>query len=117
MNDELTLDLPTLSANDLILAKEMADALHAHYPGHMWAVTVQGAQGVADIRNFGLSGRYGYRLRLVDNYSFSDYKARVIRAGGEILERYRVPRGQACQDILAALPTTFAGATIGDLAR
>lgn len=117
MNDEVVTDRPDIPANDLILAKEMADTLHRHYPGHMWAVNVQGEQGVADIRNMALSGEYGYRLRLVTNYSMSEFLERVKRAGGEILERYRLPRGRADFDQLMNLPRGRLGAIIGEHQR
>ena len=104
-----------ITANDMVLAKEMADALFAHYPGHLWGVTVDGKQGMAYIRNLSLSGKYGYKLRLVANYSASEFRKRVIRAGGEILERYRLDRGPVKQDQIDNLPVTRTGIVLGDM--
>ncbi len=112
MND-LTTETPDIPANDLILAKDMADTLNRHYPGHLWAVNVDGKQGMADIRNLGLSGTWGYRLRLVANYSASEFLKRVVSAGGEILERFRLRRGAADNAAIAALPSPL-GITAGD---
>lgn len=111
---EVTLDTPDIRANDLVMAKEMADALHAAYPGHLWAVQVQGDQGIADIRNLALVGNWGFRLRLPTIYSASEFKKRVLRGGGEILERYRVRRGRADADEIEALPMDRLGRILGD---
>lgn len=110
--DAMTTDAPQISANDLIFAKEMAEVLHAHYPGHLWAVSVEG--GMADIRNLMLSSQYGYRLRLPDVYSMSSFRHKVIHAGGEILERFKVLRGRADFEAMAGLPVDIAGRPIGD---
>ncbi|MGZ8317489.1 MAG: hypothetical protein ACXWVD_00160 [Telluria sp.] len=96
-------------ANDMIIAKEIGDTLHNHYPGHLWAVEVDGPNGVANIRDLMLSGRMGYVLRLVDIYSASEFKKNVIRAGGELLERYRLNRGAFDEAQYSGLKTNFAG--------
>lgn len=102
-------DCPAINANDLVMAKAMADALCRHYPGHQWAVACNGATGMADVYNLGLSGNRGYRLRLPTLYSASEFEQRVVRAGGEILERYRLSRGRLNPDAYANLPSNFAG--------
>jgi hypothetical protein len=96
-------------ANDMILAKEIADALNSHYPGHLWAVNVDGPNGVANIRDLLLSGQMGYVLKLVNIFSASDFRRDVVRAGGEILERYRMTRGRLDEGQYAGLKTNFAG--------
>lgn len=70
-------------------AKLIAEKLHQHYPGHLWAVQIE--QGLANIYNLALSGRWGFtvHLRKID----ADYKT-IVRAGGELLERYRLSRGK-----------------------
>lgn len=111
--EALLTDAPQCSLFELGLAKQMAEALHAHYPGHLWGVTVSERTGMADIRNLALSGRYGYRLKLQDHSTASDWKAMTIRAGGEILERLKVARGKAT-DAINTLPTDFSGNLIFD---
>jgi hypothetical protein len=96
-------------AHDHAVAKEMADALLAHYPGHLWAVSADSSTGMCDIRNLLLSGEWGYRLKLPKIYSASAFRADVIRAGGEILERFRLARGRFVEDQYAGLKTTFSG--------
>lgn len=111
----LVTDNPVGAANDILMAKEMAEALNAAYPGHMWAVACDGKIGFADVRNLALSGNHGFRLALDKIYSASDFKMRVIRAGGEVLERYRVSRGKASQDQYSSLKSDFAGRYLADL--
>lgn len=117
MSEILTTDIPQLNANDLILAKEMAEALHQAYPKHLWAVTAEGEKGICTIRNLALSGLWGYVLHIPKIYSMSDFKRKVLRAGGEILERYRLARGMANDDNIASLATDFAGNIVGDKSK
>jgi hypothetical protein len=100
------------SANDMILAKEIADTLNTHYPGHLWAINVDG--GVANIHDLMLSGQWGYRLLLTNMYSASELKKDTIRAGGEILERFRLSRGQFSEAQYTQLKTNFAGDFVFD---
>lgn len=113
--DALVTDAPQVNARELVLAKQMADTLHKHYPGHLWAVSVSEAQGMADIRNLMLSGNWGFRLKLADHYTASDWDKQVRTAGGELLERYRIARARADNEALAFLPTDFAGRHKADL--
>lgn len=102
-------DATAPTANDYNMARDMAEALHAHYPGQRWAVTCEGAQGIATIRNLLLSGTYGYLLKLPAIYSASAFKKDVIHAGGEILERFKMPRGNFNQVSYESLKMNFAG--------
>ena len=102
---------------DLAMSKEIAEALNQQYPGHLWAVRVQGEYGVASIHNLMLSGEWGYRLLLDKNYSVSDLRARAIKAGGEILERFNVKRGKMNDDHMATMATDFAGRVLGDKSK
>jgi hypothetical protein len=77
-------------ANDVILAKNAADALNTHYPGHLWMVHVNSEQGILVIKNNAVSSMWGYILHI--NKIDPDMK-RVMRAGGELLERGWMKRG------------------------
>lgn len=83
----------TYTANDEILAKRAADLLDKHYPNHLWAVFVNSEEqgGVMHIKNFSISYRYGMVLHL--NKLDPDLK-KVIRSGGELLERAAMARGK-----------------------
>lgn len=102
------------AGNDFLMSKEAAEALLAAYPGWMWGVNVNGEQGVADIKNFNLSGQWGYVLKLRDIYSASSFKADVIRAGGEILERYNQKVGKFDPQRWSELMLDSRGVPIGD---
>tara|TARA_R110000824_G_scaffold290671_1_gene479187 strand:- start:4370 stop:4696 length:327 start_codon:yes stop_codon:yes gene_type:complete len=82
------------SLGDHLLAKNVAEILDKKYPGWLWAVHVM--DGVVTVKSMLLSGNWGFVLHAnkIDN----DYKT-VMRAGGEILERYNQKRGTFNQDI------------------
>lgn len=108
---------PDLAIMDFNTAKEMAETLHTAYPGHMWAVTCEGDKGVASVRNLALSGEWGFILKLSDMYSSSDWKKKVIMAGGELLERFKLRRGLADQEAISSIQNDFSGRSIGDYAK
>ena len=102
---------------DLLLSKDLAEALNSQYPGHLWGVRVQGEHGMATIHNLMLSGEWGYVLKLDKTYSASDLRRRAIKAGGEILERFKVLRGRLDDDRMADMATDFSGRILGDLSK
>ena len=77
------------SLGDHVLAKNVAEVLDKKYPGWLWAVNVM--DGVVTVKSMLLSGNWGFVLHAdkIDN----DYK-NVMRAGGEILERYNQKTGK-----------------------
>lgn len=112
---DLVTDNPKGALNDILTARVMAEALHAAYPGHFWAVSCDGKTGFADVRNLALSGNYGFRIRLSGIYSASGFKRDVLKAGGEILERFRVDRGRLDDDQLSSVRQDFAGRPVADM--
>lgn len=88
-------------------AAGIANKLHACYPGHIWAVAIEG--GTAKIQNLLLSGRMGFIVKLS---KISPEMTEIMRAGGELLERYRQRRGWVQQDILAGLKRDIRGDVI-----
>lgn len=113
--NQLVTDNPQGNLHDVLMARQMAETLHAAYPGHFWAVSCDGKTGMADVRNLALSGNWGFRLKLKNIYSASQFKKDVLTAGGEILERYRLNRGRLNDDQLSDRPTDFAGRLKADL--
>lgn len=73
------------------IAKQCADHLHQHYPGHLWAVNVNSVGGTVNIFNLALSSIYGYLLRMTTVEHDAQLKC-VMRAGGELLERARLAK-------------------------
>ena len=110
----LTTDTPEINANDMVMSKTMADVLHKSYPGHLWAVTCEGEKGVATVRNLYLSGNWGFILKLPAIYSASEFAKRVVMAGGELLERYKLRRGSFSDDEYAGLAVNSAGNLVAD---
>jgi hypothetical protein len=107
----IEVDEPGVTAADMALSKNCADTLLKHYPNHLWGVRV--AQGLIYVRNLRLSGRFGFILKMNDFYSATDLDKKLMQAGGEVLERYRMSRekmnADRTGDKLQALDTDFAG--------
>ncbi len=78
-------------AADLFLTGQVADVLQRHYPGHAWLIEVSHAQGVVMLSIPLFMGRNKFVLHMTNLKSDPGLR-RVVRAGGEILERYRIPR-------------------------
>lgn len=116
-NEYFTPEDAAYEAADFERSKEIAEALNAQYPGHLWAVRVQGKQGIATIHNMALSHDYGYVIKLDAIYSSSMMRYKAIKAGGEILERFNVMRGRADDEAMDALPKDFAGRVLGDKSK
>jgi len=91
-NDNVTIyrdvaGVPT--PTEMNMASRAASQLDKHYKGYKWQVAVRGA--VAIVRNPALSSDMGYFINLNDpSVTFEDA---IMRAGGEILERHNLRRG------------------------
>ena len=91
----------TTPANDPMIAAEMAlarsimEILQEHYPGHFWNVKVDARQGVAEIRHATrMLSSQCYCLHLSKVQGNPNALVHYVKAyGGEILERFRIPRG------------------------
>lgn len=103
-----------VSANDFLMSKTLAEALHKHYPGHLWGVNVESRTGLLHIRDLYLAGNWAYVIKLGAIYSASSLEKDVIRAGGEILERFNMARGEFNEAKYATAPTDFAGRLLFD---
>lgn len=80
-----------VEGQDVVLAKDAADTLNRHYPGHLWAVNVNSEGGVMIIKNMSISALYGMVLHLKNVYQDPTLRM-VIRAAGELLERAHMAR-------------------------
>lgn len=75
-------------ASLVLLTKDAANLLERHYPGGWaWALNPDEAGGIINIRSLRLSGSHGYTLKLKDIQCDPNLRA-VIRAGGELIERF-----------------------------
>lgn len=105
-------DQPLGAASDMLLAKNMAELLHKHYPGHLWAVTCE--NGLATVRNMYLSGQWGFVIKISEQYSISAFDRMVVKAGGELLERYNLSRGKFKDSEYHDIKTDHAGNLLAD---
>lgn len=112
MSEILMTDQPQVAASDMLLAKNMAELLHKHYPGHLWAVTCE--NGIATVRNMYLSGQWGFVIKVGEQYSISAFDKAIVRAGGELLERYRLSRGTFKDAEYHDIKTDYAGNLMAD---
>ncbi len=70
------------------------EVLQRHYAGHQWKVESDARQGILKIQIHALMGDTLHYVLLLDNLDGpATFAAAVVRAGGEILERYGLPRG------------------------
>ena len=116
-NNSLMTAEPILRANDEVIAKEVADLLLRYYPGYLWAVSIdsRATVGMLDIRNLSLSGKWGFRLPLKQYLDGLDTRKKIVMAGGELLERYRMPRRAFSAADYAHIPTDRHGNFKADL--
>lgn len=75
---------------NMALAKRMWSVLQFHYPGHWWLTGANHRQGIATVK-FPMFTSYSMMIKLSTLKTDPGMKS-VIRAGGEFLERYRLPR-------------------------
>lgn len=72
---------------DIACAKSCMELLQKHYPGWWWKVVADSQQGIVTINIPILMGNWVFNIRGTELS-----ERMVIRAGGEILERFRLPR-------------------------
>lgn len=76
---------------ELAAARAAATTLESKYPGWAWMVEVDARQGVVKVRSMRIPGKWGFVMKL--NAVDADGKA-LMRAGGELLERYNLKRAR-----------------------
>lgn len=98
------------------IAKNIAEVLHQHYPGHLWAVNVDIDNGIANVSNLRLSGNWGFVLHLgkILPLGYKSFHKVIMQAGGEILERYRLARGRYDEDKYSQTHEDSAGRLIAE---
>lgn len=87
---------------DLAFGKKILDVLEQYYAMHPWFVECNDQAGTASIQLMytGKDGKlriwkYGYLFHLKNLDGVPDFNLKIMRAGGEILERYNMQRRQA----------------------
>ena len=75
---------------DLAAARAVRRILDTAYPGHDWDVIADSGQGYVAFRSPALMGaNFAYLIKGKDLTAEA-----VLKGGGELLERYRLPRGK-----------------------
>ena len=82
-----------------------------HYPKWKWYVECRLDSGLISVRNLSLDGDYGFYIGIAAFLNETDPKL-VMRAGGEILERFNQHRGERKKDTI--IQRDFKGSAIGD---
>ena len=98
----------------MLLVKDCADTLERHYPGWLWAVQPFEFGNIIKIFSLRISGEYGYIIKTADIQNDPNRKL-VIEAGGEILERYNLPRGQYRRELLRNKMRDIRGNLVPDI--
>lgn len=83
---------------DLFLTNRIAETIDLHYPGHPWKVIVSHQQGVVRIQIPHFMGVQNWYVIKIKNLTSDPGLRRVVRACGEILERYQIPRSNFSRD-------------------
>jgi len=96
-------DADPFKAADLSLTIKISSKLQEQFPGHAWMVEVSHAQGCAFVSIPLFTGRHKYVIH-INSLKTDPQLHTITRAGGEILERYRIPRCRfGLDDFLSAL--------------
>lgn len=97
-------------ANESI-AKNVAEVLDKHYPGHAWAVNADVMQGIVKVHNLNLSGEWGFILKM-DALLNDPTERPIVNAGGELLERFNISRGEMKSHEIDSVQRDLRGAAI-----
>lgn len=105
-----------LSGASVALARNLIARLEQFYPAFVgaWRVSVNEAGGTIEVTNLLLSGRWGFLMHI---NKIDPEGRKVVRAGGELLERYRISRSARqgiVFDDLAAARRNFRGELAAD---
>lgn len=84
---------------DMAICKAVFERLQEHYPGHQWLVGADTENaGTVHVRLLYVNplrprdANFGYLLHLDSLNDENSFRHKVLTAGGELLERYGLPR-------------------------
>lgn len=97
MMNRITLqtDAPDATPADDMLARQIAEVLQKHYPGHPWDVNVSSFTGMVKVEHPALSARSGFMFPITHFANYGDVVKNSVMLGGEFLERFGLPRSWA----------------------
>lgn len=97
-----------------ILCKDTADLLVRHYPGFLWAVQPDIEARVINIYCLNFHDSWGYTIK-VSQLDMDPDRREVVRAGAELLRRFRYPGTKFDMDAANNVPRGPDGKAIPDL--
>lgn len=91
--NQIVIAEPDVQPMDKLLGRRVLEKLHQHYPGWVWVIDIPEGQNAVMIRNQDCDpyGRMAYLL-YKDGLYADPMLHKVMHAGGELLERYRMER-------------------------
>jgi len=98
-------------AADIALCSKVSEILNKHYLNHPWLIGCNHETGVFSIKllypnKLGMIGNHGVLLHLRKSAANHDIlKKKVMRAGGELLERWKLATKKADADSYAKAKT------------
>ena len=97
------------------IAETVGPILAQTYPGYRWRVEPNVAGGIVDVRCEMTDARYGFTLIPEHYFSETQWRAAIIKAGGEILERAAMSRRKFNEVDWLTRPRDFAGRIVMDV--
>lgn len=99
------------------LAKLFGGTLATAYPGYRWRIEPHPhpTKPFVDVRLEAGHAGYGITVKTWQFYSASALKAEILRAGGELLERFHLNRRALDEVEFLARPKAFTGLILPDL--
>lgn len=113
MNDAVSAEMIKQARQEHEIARNVAEYLQTLYPDHQWAVNADLHGGVVHVYNLNLSGRWGFLMKVKDVIE-DGWRRKIMQAGGEVLERYRLSRSRLKQNEYEALRLDSFGNPIAD---
>ncbi|MBF0212367.1 MAG: hypothetical protein HQM00_02245 [Magnetococcales bacterium] len=101
MGDLIITQADTIGEQEV--ARRCLQVLHLHYPGYDWEVNCHG--GVVEVFNLTLHPNFGFRRKMSELSNDPSLRL-IMRAGGELMERFHVTRtrlamGQLMEMVMA----------------
>lgn len=75
------------------ICAEVGQELERNYPGWRWWVECTLPSGMFSVKNLDLDGEYGFVSNIASYLTNPERHKMIMRAGGEVLERYNQNRG------------------------
>lgn len=82
------------------MAKFVGEILHDLYPGYLWRVNAELDGGIVNVLCADASMEKGMTLMVADLVHEGSAKKHIMRAGGELLERFNLNRGRMIESEL-----------------